>query len=147
MKHTALLRNLGVGASLWAGFMLVGCAETLDTHGTVVPPSALAKIVPGQTTQAEVQQILGTPSATGTLNEARWYYVTSVVGKKAFNPHNLKSRRVLVLDFDPSSTVVKSLTQRTEADGKYIDPNRAATSTEGQTMGFVEQMFGNLGIK
>jgi outer membrane protein assembly factor BamE (lipoprotein component of BamABCDE complex) len=147
MNHTALLRKLGVGASLSIGLMLLGCAETLDTHGTVVPPSALAKIVPGQTTQDEVRQLLGTPSATGTLNEARWYYVTSVVGKKAFNPYDLKNRRVLVLDFDPSSTVVKSLTQRTEADGKYIDPNRAATSTAGQTMGFMEQMFGNLGIK
>ena len=127
--------------------LLVGCAETLDTHGTVVPPSQLAKVVVGQSTKDEVRQWLGTPSATGTLNDDRWYYVTSVVGKKAFNPYDLKSRRVLVLDFDPSSSVVTAIQERTERDGKPIDPNRAATGTAGQTMGFVEQMFSNFGVR
>ncbi len=136
-------------ACLGAAFTmaLLGCTETLDTHGTVVPPSALAKITPGQTTQAEVRQLLGSPSATGTFNDTRWYYVTSIMGQRPLSPAELKSRRVLVIDFDPSSTVVKSLTQRTEADGQALEPSRAATSTAGQTMGFFEQMFGNIGIK
>ncbi len=130
-----------------AALLLAGCAETLDTHGTVVPQSQLAKVVVGQSTKDEVRQLLGSPSATGTLNDDRWYYVTSVVGKKAFVPHDLKSRRVLVLDFDPSTSVVTALTERSERDGKAVDPNRAATGTAGQTMGFMEQMFSNFGVK
>ncbi|MCA3243706.1 MAG: outer membrane protein assembly factor BamE [Alphaproteobacteria bacterium] len=146
MKHTPFSRKMWLSATVVA-LLLAGCAETLDTHGTVVPQSQLAKVVVGQSTKDEVRQLLGTPSATGTLNDDRWYYVTSVVGKKAFNPHDLKSRRVLVLDFDPSSSVVTALNERTERDGKEIDPNRAATGTAGQTMGFIEQMFSNFGVK
>ncbi len=126
---------------------LAGCAETLDTHGTVIPPSQLAKVVVGQSTKDDVRQLLGTPASTGTLNEDRWYYVTSVVGNTAFKPHDLKSRRVLVLDFDPSSSVVQALTERTERDARPLDPNRAATGTAGQTMGFIEQMISNFGVK
>jgi outer membrane protein assembly factor BamE (lipoprotein component of BamABCDE complex) len=140
MKHILTLSALAVAA------LAGGCAETLDTHGQVVLPSQLAKIKPGETTQAQVRQLLGTPSATGTLNDQRWYYITSVVGQKAFNPYDLKSRRTLVLDFDPSSTVVTSMVQRTEADGKALDPDRAMTETQGQTMGFFDQMFGNMGL-
>lgn len=124
----------------------MSCAETLDTHGQVILPSRLAQIKVGETTQQQVLQLLGSPSAQGTLNDSRWYYITSTVGSKAFQPYNLKSRKVLVLDFDPSSTVVLKMAQKTEAQGREIDPDSTKTSTQGQSMGFTEQMFGNLGM-
>ena len=127
--------------------LLAACTETLDTHGQVILPSALAKIKPGETTQTEVQQLLGTPSATGTLNESRWYYVSAVVGKKAFNPYDLKSRRVIVVDFDPATSLVTAMTERTEKDGKPLEPASETTKTQGQSMGFIEQMMGNVGIR
>ncbi len=126
---------------------LAGCAETLDTHGQVILPSALAQIQPNLSTKDDVQRLLGTPSAVGTLNADRWYYVSSIVGQKAFNPHDLKSRRVVVLDFDPSSSVVLNIAERTERDGKVVEPTDKTTKTHGQTMGFFDQMLGNLGIK
>lgn len=143
--HNPSSRKTLLLASLLLG-VLAGCAETYDTHGQVLLPSALAQIKPNVTTKDEVVRLIGTPSAKGTMNDNRWYYVNSVVGKKAFNPHNLKNRRVLVLDFDPSSSVVVNMAERTEADGKAIDPNREETKTQGQTMNFIQQIIGNSGL-
>jgi outer membrane protein assembly factor BamE (lipoprotein component of BamABCDE complex) len=144
--HILSSRKTLLAASLVLG-MVAGCAETLDTHGQVLLPSALAQIKPNITTKDDVVRLLGTPSAKGTMNDNRWYYVNSVVGKKAFSPHNLKNRKVLMLDFDPSSSVVIGMSERTEADGKMLEPSRAETKTQGQTMGFIEQVMGNVGLK
>ncbi len=147
-KFSALATSLVTLVALGVGsLLLTGCAETLDTHGTVMPPSALQRLQIGQSSKDQVRQILGTPATMGTLNDDRWYYVNSVVGSTPFNTNNLKSRRVLVLDFDPATGLLQNLTERTAQDGRAIDPNQAATNTAGQTMGFFEQMFGNIGIK
>lgn len=145
--HTPTFRKIALTASFVLATLAGGCAETLDTHGQVLLPSALAQIKQGSTTKDEVVRLLGTPSAKGTMNDNRWYYVNSVVGKKAFQPHNLKNRKVLVLDFDPATGVVAAMSERTEADGKAIEPSRAETKTQGQSMGFIEQVMGNVGLK
>ncbi|MBI1308757.1 MAG: outer membrane protein assembly factor BamE [Proteobacteria bacterium] len=125
--------------------VITGCSETINTHGQVVLPSRLAQITPGQTTRDEVLQLLGSPSTSGTMNDSRWYYITSIVGSKAFTPHDLKDRHVIIVDFDPSGTVV-GLQQKTAADGHTITPDDSITETHGESMGVVEQFIGNLGL-
>jgi outer membrane protein assembly factor BamE (lipoprotein component of BamABCDE complex) len=141
-QHVPTLYILATAAAL----TLAGCAETLDTHGQIILPSRLAQIKVGETTQEQVLQLLGSPSTQGTLNDTRWYYITSTVGTKAFNPNDLKSRKVVVIDFDPSSTIVRKMTDLNESSGRPIDPDRTKTTTQGQSMGFIEQMFGNIGM-
>ncbi|NBX86649.1 MAG: outer membrane protein assembly factor BamE, partial [Proteobacteria bacterium] len=126
--------------------MLAGCAETINTHGQVILPSRLAQIKPGQTTRDEVLQLLGSPSTQGTMNDNRWYYITSTMGTKAFEPNNLKSRKVIIIDFDTASGTVSALQEKTEADGQALEPVRNTTKTQGQSLGIVEQLFGNLGL-
>lgn len=131
--------------SLTAAALAAGCTETINTTGQVILPSRLSQIQPGTTTRQEVVQLLGSPSASGTMNDNRWYYITSVEGTKAFQPHDLKSRRVIIIDFDSSNTVA-GLTEKTEADGKALDPDRKATPTHGQSLGLFDQLLGNLGM-
>jgi outer membrane protein assembly factor BamE (lipoprotein component of BamABCDE complex) len=133
-------------AFLLSAAILAGCSETVNTQGQVILPSRLAQVTPGTTTKDQVLQLLGSPSAQGTMNDNRWSYITSVVGTKAFEPHNLKERRVIVVDFDPSSSIVASIGEKTKDDGKELLPDPAATKTQGQTMGIVEQLMGNLGL-
>jgi outer membrane protein assembly factor BamE (lipoprotein component of BamABCDE complex) len=128
-----------------AAALAAGCSETINTTGQVILPSRLSQIQPGTTTREEVVQLLGSPSASGTMNDNRWYYITSIEGTKAFQPHNLKSRRVIIVDFDSSNTVA-GLTEKTEADSKALDPDRKATPTHGQSLGVLDQLFGNLGL-
>ena len=124
---------------------LSACAETVTTHGQIILPSRLAQIKPGTTTRAEVQQLMGTPSTTGTFNDTRWYYITSTVKTKVLQPNILQKREIVIVDFDAAG-VVSNLTQRTEADAKEFDPVTATTRTHGQSMGILEQAFGNLGL-
>lgn len=136
--------NLVLLLALAAG-TLTACAETVTTHGQIILPSRLAQIKPGTTTRAEVQQLMGTPSTTGTFNDARWYYVTSTVKTKVLQPNVLQKREIVIVDFDPNG-IVSNLSQRTEADAKEVEPVGATTRTHGQSMGVLEQAFGNLGL-
>jgi len=125
--------------------LIAGCAQTVNTRGQVILPSRLAQIQPGTTTRQDVLQLLGSPSTQGTLNDNRWYYVTSTVGSSSFNPYDLKSRQVVVIDFDPKTDIVASLTQKGKTDGKDVSPVEATTPTHGQSLGIVDQFMGNLG--
>ncbi len=129
-----------VGASF-----IAGCTETVNTRGQVILPSRLAQIQPGTTTRQDVLQLLGSPSTQGTLNDNRWYYVTSTVGSTSLNPHNLKTRQVVVIDFDPATDTVLTLTEKGKQDGKEVAPAEAQTPTHGQSLGIVDQLMGNLG--
>lgn len=146
MKQHKTPRIFAVLASVMAvASFIAGCTETVNTRGQVILPSRLAQIQPGTTTRQDVLQLLGSPSAQGTMNENRWYYVSSIVGTKAFDPHDLKSRQIVVIDFDPATDTVATLTQKNEADGKEINPLRETTPTHGQSMGIIDQLTGNLG--
>ena len=125
--------------------VITGCTETVNTRGQVILPSRLAQVQPGTSTRQDVLQLLGSPSAQGTLNENRWYYVTSTVGTTSFTPYDLKSRQVVIIDFDPATDTVATLTQKTESDGKEVSPDNSTTPTHGQSMGIVDQLMGNLG--
>lgn len=124
-KHNTLRPVVALAAILPLASFIAGCAETVNTRGHVILPSRLAQIQPGTTTRQDVLQLLGSPSTQGTLNDNRWYYVTSTVGSTSFDPHNLKSRQVVVIDFDPATNVVASLTQKSAADGKEVPPRRS----------------------
>ena len=52
------------------------CTKRVDTHGNIVKQSQLDRILIGKHTQRDVASILGSPSATGTFNQKRWYYFT-----------------------------------------------------------------------
>lgn len=125
--------------------VITGCAETVNTRGQVILPSRLAQIQPGTTTRQDVLQLLGSPSTQGTLNDNRWYYVTATVGTTSFDPYDLKSRQVVIIDFDPKTNVVASLTQKSAQDGKEVPPSEDKTPTHGQSLGIVDQLLGNLG--
>jgi outer membrane protein assembly factor BamE (lipoprotein component of BamABCDE complex) len=129
-----------------AALLLSACGQTLSTHGHIILPSRLAQIKPGVSTQADVRQLLGTPSTTSTLGANTWYYMTNITKDKPLNPNILQSSQVVQIAFDPSGTVT-GLTQKTTADAKAVEPSPATTRTEGQALGIVEQLLGNVGLK
>ena len=125
--------------------LLAACGETVSTHGHIILPSRLAQIQPGQSTRADVLQLLGSPSTTGTMGEDRWYYMTNTTKDKPLNPNLLQKSQLVEISFDPSGTVT-GLVQKTEADSKTLEPDLAATPTHGQSMGFIDQLLGNVGF-
>lgn len=146
-QHNTLRRSgLFIPCTMAAIALLVtACAETVNTRGQIILPTRLAQVHVGQTTRQDVIQLLGSPSAQGTMNDNRWYYITTSIGTTSLDPYDLKSRQVVIIDFDPKTDVVASLTEKSATDGKEVSPDEHTTPTHGQSMGIIDQLTGSLG--
>lgn len=140
MKHIRILLALVTPAVLMGA-----CAQTVNTRGQIILPSRLEQIKVGQSTQNDVLSLLGSPSTQGTINNARWYYITSTVASKTFQPYELKDRKVVIIDFDTATGLVANIEQKTAADGKDVPIVEQTTPTHGQSLGIIDQVVGNLG--
>lgn len=120
------------------------CSQTTTTHGQVILQSRLEQVQQGVSTKGDVERLLGSPSTKGTLSDDRWVYISSVMTDKPLNPDILNKRQIIVIDFDPSGTVA-SITGKSEADAKELEPAKKTTTTHGQSLGILEGMMQNLG--
>lgn len=140
-KPSRISALLGVAC---LALLAAGCTSTIDTRGNMVDPDILAQIKPGQSSRAEVQQALGSPSATSTFDRESWYYIGKRTETVAFFDPEILEQRIVVVHFDPNGTVdeVKKLT---EDDAQKIQVVDRETPTAGRKLGLLQQLFGNLG--
>src|SRR5271170_6854591 len=137
----SLLRSVSLLATLGA---MAACAPMVDTRGNLPPTDVIATIQPGVTTRAQVTQLLGSPSTMGTFNERTWYYIGRKTETLAFLSPELTDQQVLVVKFDDSG-VVQDLEKRGMEIAQNVSMNSAETPTAGHSLGFFEQLFGNIG--
>jgi outer membrane protein assembly factor BamE (lipoprotein component of BamABCDE complex) len=124
--------------------LLASCTPQVATHGHVPNPDALTQIEPGVHTREDVFRLLGTPTAVGTLDNARWYYLTRVTENIAFYDPELVGQTVFVIEFDTRG-VVTDLYDYDAQENDEIDMVDRETPTQGHDMSFFEQLFGDLG--
>jgi outer membrane protein assembly factor BamE (lipoprotein component of BamABCDE complex) len=141
MTGSTLVRLLAFGLTL-AG--TVACEPVVATHGNMVQSDRLAQIHEGATRKAEVADVLGTPTATGTFDPSVWYYIGQRTEKMAWQAPEVVERSVLVVHFDPNG-VVSKLDHLNASAGQEIDIVSRTTPTAGKDMSFLEQMMSNVG--
>lgn len=124
--------------------VLAACSQTTATHGQVILPSRLAQVTPGMSTRDDVMRLLGSPSTTGTLEDNRWVYISTVMTDKPLNPGIIDKRQIVVIDFDPSGTVA-GINTKSEADAKEVIPDEDETVAHGQSLGILDSMMQNVG--
>jgi outer membrane protein assembly factor BamE (lipoprotein component of BamABCDE complex) len=124
--------------------LLAGCSTFIDQRGNLPEADRLAEIQPGVTNREQVQQLLGTPSSTSTFDDSTWYYISKKTEQWAFMAPETLDQRVIAIDFD-SNGVVRDVRRRGLDDAKEVAMVERATPTPGKTLGFFEQLFGNLG--
>jgi len=107
-------------------------------------PETVAEIRPGAYGRDDVAQLLGSPSAVSTFEDARWYYIGQKTKQLAFLKPKVLERRILVVSFDDDGQVNNTRTFTLE-DGRVIDPVSRETPTEGRELTFLQQLFGNIG--
>ena len=137
------VRRALLGCAL-AAVLLAGCTPQVHQQGHVADPEALAEIKPGVQTREEVARLLGTPSAVGTFDDARWYYISRRSETTAFYAPELVDQNVTVIAFDENG-VVAEITSLTLADARAIGHVEDETPTRGRELGLLEQFFGNIG--
>lgn len=124
--------------------VLAACSSNIRIHGNMPEPEMVAEIRPGAYRRDDVAQLLGSPSAVSTFEDARWYYIGQKTRQFAFMKPDILERRILVVSFNGSGLVDDTRTYTLE-DGRVIDPVSRETPTEGRELTFLQQLFGNIG--
>jgi outer membrane protein assembly factor BamE (lipoprotein component of BamABCDE complex) len=138
------MRSSHALAAAAALVLLAGCSTFVDQRGNLPEADRLAEIKPGVTTREQVQQLLGTPSSTSTFDDQTWYYISKKTEQWAFMAPETLDQQVVAVDFDANG-IVRDVRHRGLDDAKEVAMVDRATPTPGKTLGFLEQLFGNLG--
>ena len=120
------------------------CSPIVAIHGNFVEPERLEQVHEGISRKADIADMLGTPTATGTFDPNIWYYIGQRTEKIAFYPPEVVDRQVLAMHFDANG-VLKKLEKLDAAAGQDVTLVERTTPTAGKDMSFLEQMLGNVG--
>jgi outer membrane protein assembly factor BamE (lipoprotein component of BamABCDE complex) len=123
--------------------VLASCVNSVH-QGHLKEDEVLSGIKPGMTTKEQVENLLGSPSSESTFGPKTWYYVSDIRENRSILPPKVVEQHVAEIAFDANG-VVTSLKQYSLADGKNVQIATNSTPTEGQKLGFFEQVLGNLG--
>lgn len=139
------ISRLGVTTIL--GLALLGaCSPRTAIRGNLLTESQVARVKVGQTDQGSVSRLLGPPSARSTFDKQIWYYIGTREEKWAFMNPGVEDQRVLAVYFNGRG-VVERVQRYNLADARDVDIVGRETPTTGRSVGFFEQIFGNLGAR
>ena len=123
---------------------LAGCAARYRTHGYVPSDDELQQIVPGVDTRTTVEDLIGVPSTSGTLNESGYYYIESDIRHFGWRSPEVVDREVLAITFDGDG-VVENIERYGLEDGQVVPLTRRITRSGDGDIGFIRKLFGNIG--
>ena len=87
---------------------------------------------------------LGYPTSTATFDRFSWYYISRRTENFLFFDEQLIDQSVVEISFDQQGVVTAVNTLGVD-QAREISVNSRETKTGGRTLGFFEQLFGNLG--
>ncbi len=123
---------------------LAACSATYRNHGYVPPEDELARIVVGQTQQAELDGLVGRPSAQGLLTGSARYYVGSRWEYYGARQPREIDRQVVAISFNEAGSVTNVERFGLER-GQVVVLSRRVTDTGVTSLGLVRQLLGNVG--
>jgi outer membrane protein assembly factor BamE (lipoprotein component of BamABCDE complex) len=98
----------------------------------------------GVSTRDDVKARFGTPSLTNNFGNETWYYVGQRKEAVAFFDPQITKQHVTRIIYD-NSGIVQKVEHYDVTDAQAVALSEEATPTEGQELGFVEQILGNVG--
>lgn len=136
-----------LGVTMLVGLaLLAACSPRTAIRGNLVTESQVVRIKVGESSRNSVAQMLGPPSARSTFDKKIWYYIGTREEKWAFMNPGVEEQRIVAVYFDDRGTVER-VRRYSEADARDIDVVSRETPTTGRSVGFFEQIFGNLGAR
>lgn len=139
------LRHLGMSVAAFSITLgLSSCAAQVSNHGNTVEPDRIGQIVPGVSSQQDVEVLLGSPSSVSVLDGQEWYYIGSRSRSIAFMEPDVLERQVLTITFDPDG-IVQSVDTLGAENGRKVQLAKRETRTRGNDLTIVQQLLGNVG--
>jgi len=136
-----LTKILALGAVIIG---LAACSPIYRNHGFIPTDADLADLIVNVDTRGTVDDVIGTPSASGLLGGGDYYYVRSrfkTVGPK--RPVE-EERNIVAITFNENDTI-KNIEQYDLAHGRNIRIQRRVTNSSVVGNGFWRQIAGNFG--
>jgi outer membrane protein assembly factor BamE (lipoprotein component of BamABCDE complex) len=138
-------------ATIALAFALGGCAwigerigpEPVE-RGNRVDAERLGQITPGVQTRADVEALLGSPTARGTFDDTNWYYISARSRLAPGTYLRIEDRRVVAISFNRDG-VVAGVRELTEADGQDVRMVSRETPVPGNERTLLQALFGNIG--
>lgn len=123
---------------------LAACQATYQNHGYVPPEDQLSQVVVGKTTQAELDGLVGRPSAQGLLTGSAWYYVGS--RWEYYGPREPReiNREIVAISFNEGGTV-SNIERFGLERGRVVVVSRRVTDSGVTNLGLLRQLMGNVG--
>ncbi len=119
----------------------------VQTHNGFTPERndvAIPEPQVGVDTRDTITQRFGSPSSTAVFDQTSWYYISATQERVGFRRPQVVDRTVLAIKFGADGTV-SEVSRYGMRDGRVIAYNGEATPTRGRELGFLEQIFGNIG--
>jgi outer membrane protein assembly factor BamE (lipoprotein component of BamABCDE complex) len=132
-------------ALIGAGFLvLTACTPLYRDHGFAPTDAELAVLTVGKDDRETVAKAVGRPSASGLLDDTRWYFVQSRYKQRGpFAPEEIE-RQVVVITFAESGTV-SNIERFGLEDGQVVALSRRVTDSNIEGISFLGQLLGNFG--
>lgn len=121
-----------------------GCATIDASHGYVPDQATLNEIRVGRDTKETVARIAGQPGTEGIIDDRGWYYVKSDYERFLWRAPVETDREVVAVSFTERG-VVENIERFGLQDGRVIALNRRVTTSNTRGIGFLRQLFSNLG--
>jgi outer membrane protein assembly factor BamE (lipoprotein component of BamABCDE complex) len=100
--------------------------------------------MPGQDDKNRVEQLLGSPSTTGTFGDSTWYYISNRTTQTAFFDPDTIDQGILEISFD-SQGIVEDMKIYDQSDGRLVAMVDRTTPTHGAELTILQQLLGNFG--
>lgn len=121
-----------------------GCSPVYRHHGYVPPEADLALVQVGQTSQFELEGMIGRPGSQGLLEGSSWYYVGSRWRHYgAMRPQEV-DRQVVAIHFTPDGTV-SNVERFGLEQGRVVVLSRRVTDSNVTSISLIRQLLGNIG--
>lgn len=125
------------------GIISTACAPTTATRGNYLHAEDIQSIQPYTTSEFDVLNRLGTPTAKAVFDDKTWYYVGLKTEKKSFFDEKVIERQVYKIQFDESGSVMSIAA--VENDAVDVPIQSRVTPTSGNEVTFLQQVLGNVG--
>jgi outer membrane protein assembly factor BamE (lipoprotein component of BamABCDE complex) len=130
--------------------LLAGCSTRgvwsypPQVRGNQVDPDAMAQLVPGTATKADVTALFGSPTMKATFDDNTWLYISEVTRPRIFGTQSVLDQDVIAITFDAKGTVA-TITRKTAADSLPVSVVARTTPSPGTDATFLQQLLGNIG--
>jgi outer membrane protein assembly factor BamE (lipoprotein component of BamABCDE complex) len=122
---------------------LQGCESQVTSHGNLIEASQLNKLEIGTTRREDVLILFGPASFEGAFNNKRLYYNNQKMEAPIAGRTQTIERELVVLSFDVNN-ILEYIEIRDKSTDQEIVKLDAKTSTPGDTLTVVDQLFTNL---